>query len=193
MKVKHVVGVDEAGRGPLAGPVSVGVVVAPLALNLALKKRAIKDSKKLGEKDREQWYKWLMTERRAGRLNFATALISPQVIDKRGIVVAVNLGIKKCLKRLNLNPHECEMLLDGGLRAPIIFKIQTTIIKGDEKEALIALASIAAKVRRDKEMCRLAKKWPAYNFNIHKGYGTKAHYQALKKHGPSLIHRLTFL
>ncbi|MBP9856171.1 MAG: ribonuclease HII [Candidatus Pacebacteria bacterium] len=190
---KWLVGIDEAGRGPLAGPVSVGVVVAPSAFKTAFKKYAVKDSKKLSEKDREQWYKWLNKERREGKLNFATALVSNQIIDKQGIVPAVRLGIKRCLTRLNLEPEECEVLLDGSLKAPLIFKQQKTIIKGDETEPIIALASIAAKVRRDRYMCRLAPKYPKYNFEIHKGYGTKAHYAALKKHGLSTIHRLSFL
>ncbi len=190
---KWLVGIDEAGRGPLAGPVSVGVVVAPSAFKTVFKKYAVKDSKKLSEKDREQWYKWLNKERREGKLNFATALVSNQIIDKQGIVPAVRLGIKRCLARLNLEPEECEVLLDGSLKAPLIFKSQKTIIKGDETEPIIALASIAAKVRRDRYMCRLAAEYPKYQFEIHKGYGTKAHYAALKKHGLSTIHRLSFL
>lgn len=200
MTVKYLVGVDEAGRGPLAGPVSVGVVVAPLQFKTVFKKYAVKDSKKLTENKREEWYRWLNKERRldlsadkAGKINFATALISPEVIDKRGIVPAVKLGIKKCLKRLDLNPAECQVLLDGSLRAPAQFKNQQTIIKGDEREPIIALASIAAKVRRDRQMVKLAKIYPTYQFEVHKGYGTKAHYTALKKYGPSLIHRRTFL
>ena len=193
MTVKYLVGVDEAGRGPLAGPVSVGVVVAPLTFNMAFKKYAVKDSKKLSEKNREEWYRWLSKERRLGKINFATALISSDFIDKKGIVPAVKLGIKKCLKRLDLNPAECQVLLDGSLKAPAQFKNQQTIIKGDEREPIIALASIAAKVRRDKQMVKLAQIYPSYKFEIHKGYGTKAHYAALKKYGPSLIHRRTFL
>jgi len=193
MTVKYLVGVDEAGRGPLAGPVSVGVVVAPLTFKMVFKKYAVKDSKKLSEKNREEWYLWLSKERRLGKINFATALISSDFIDKKGIVPAVKLGIKKCLKRLDLNPAECQVLLDGSLKAPAQFKNQQTIIKGDEREPIIALASIAAKVRRDKQMVKLAQIYPSYKFEIHKGYGTKAHYAALKKYGPSLIHRRTFL
>lgn len=193
MKLKYLVGIDEAGRGPLAGPVSVGVVVAPIEFKTVFKKYAIKDSKKLSEKNRERWYKWLSKERRLGKVNFATALISHEVIDNKGIVYAVKLGIKRCLNRLNLRPSVCQVLLDGSLKAPLLFKNQTTIIRGDETVPIIALASIAAKVRRDRYMCRLAKKFPKYQFEIHKGYGTKAHYQALKKYGLSTVHRLSFL
>lgn len=193
--MKHVflVGVDEAGRGPLAGPVAVGVVVMPISFRSVLKKYRVKDSKKLTENKREGWYKWLYKERRLGKINFATALVSHKIIDKKGIVYAVKLGIRKCLNRLNLRPLRCQILLDGSLKAPAKFKNQTTLIRGDETEPIIALASIAAKVRRDRHMTRLAKKYPKYNLEVHKGYGTKAHYVALKKYGPSVIHRLSFL
>lgn len=190
---KWLVGVDEAGRGPLAGPVSVGVIVAPLNFKPVFKKYAVKDSKKLSEKNREEWYRWLVKERREGKLNFATALVDNKIIDKKGIVAAIKIGMARCLKSLDLKPTECEVLLDGSLKAPPIFKQQKTIIRGDETEPVIALASIAAKVRRDRYMCRLAKKFPAYQFEVHKGYGTKAHYAALKKNGLSTFHRLSFL
>lgn len=193
MKVKYLVGVDEAGRGPLAGPVSVGVVVVPIEYQPALKQYGVKDSKKLAEQDRERWYNWLAVERRAGRLNFATALVSSRFIDRRGIVPAVKMGISRCLRRLNLKPADCELRLDGSLRAPRAYRRQQTIIKGDEHEPIIALASIAAKVRRDRYMCRIAKTLPVYQFEIHKGYGTSRHYAALKKFGPSFIHRRSFL
>ncbi|MDO8183885.1 MAG: ribonuclease HII [bacterium] len=193
MTVKYLVGIDEAGRGPLAGPVSVGVVVAPIEFKTVFKRYAVKDSKKLTEINREKWYKWLNQERKLKKINFATALISHEVIDKRGIVPAVRLGIRRCLTRLSLKPAECQVLLDGSLKAPLIFTNQKTIIKGDERESIIALASIAAKVRRDRYMCHLAKKFPHYHFEVHKGYGTKAHYLALKKYGLSTVHRLSFL
>lgn len=124
---------------------------------------------------------------------FATALVSEQIIDTKGIVPAVRLGIKNCLQRLKLEPGACEIRLDGSLKAPRKFVFQHTIIKGDETEPVIALASIAAKVRRDRQMTRLAKLYPLYDFEIHKGYGTAAHYRALAKHGPCFIHRQTFI
>lgn len=191
--IKYLVGVDEAGRGPLAGPVSVGVVAVPLGLKTALAKYGVKDSKKLSARDREQWYKWLAKERRVRKITFVTALISSKVIDKKGIVPAVKMGIGRCFTRLKLPPRECAVLLDGSLLAPKIFKQQKTIIKGDETVPIIALASIAAKVRRDRLMVKLAKKYSGYGFEVHKGYGTAAHYRAIKKRGLSTLHRLSFL
>lgn len=187
------VGVDEAGRGPLAGPVAVGVVAVPIKLKSAIGHYAVRDSKKLSPRDRDGWYRFLIKERRLGNLCFATALVSEKIIDSRGIVPAVRLGIKNCLQRLKLEPGICEVRLDGSLRAPRRFRCQQTIIKGDETEPIIALASIAAKVRRDRRMIKLAKLYPDYNFEIHKGYGTAAHYQKLQVHGPCLIHRRTFI
>ncbi len=186
-------GIDEAGRGPWAGPVSVGVVVMPLLFKPALSKYSVKDSKKLSEKNREKWYQWLSQERHLGKINFATALVSEKFIDQKGIVPAVRLGIRRCLSRLELNPGQVKILLDGSLRAPKTFTNQQTIIRGDETEPIIALASIAAKVRRDRFMTKLAEQFPQYHFEIHKGYGTLAHYKALKKYGPSTVHRLSFL
>lgn len=177
----------------MAGPVSVGVVVMPLLFKPALSKYSVKDSKKLSEKNREQWYRWLSQERRLGQIDFATALVSEKFIDQKGIVPAVRLGIRRCLTRLNLESRTVKILLDGGLKAPRQFTNQQTIIRGDETEPIIALASIAAKVRRDRFMTRLAKQFPQYHFEIHKGYGTAAHYKSLKKYGPSTVHRLSFL
>ena len=192
-KIAYLVGVDEAGRGPLAGPVAVGVVAVPIKLKSAIRRYAVRDSKKLSPRDRDQWYRFLNQERRAGNIYFATALVSEKIIDSRGIVPAVRLGIKNCLQRLKLEPGICEIRLDGSLKAPRRFRCQQTIIKGDETEPIIALASIAAKVRRDRRMIRLAELYPEYDFEIHKGYGTAAHYQKLKIHGPCFIHRRSFL
>lgn len=188
---KFIIGIDEAGRGPLAGPVAVGAVcLKPAArLNLA----GLKDSKQLAASQREKWFAKILAWQKEGVLDFRVALVGAKLIDEAGIVPAIKLGIARCLKRLQIMPAECQVLLDGGLKAPAIYLVQKTIIKGDESESAIALASIAAKVRRDRHLTRLAKLYPAYGFEVHKGYGTKAHYQALAKHGPSKIHRQTFL
>lgn len=191
--IAYLVGVDEAGRGPLAGPVSVGVVVVPIKLQPVLKRYAVRDSKKLSPRHRGEWYRFLWRERQVGNLQFATVLVSEKIVDRHGIVPAVKRGINRSLRRLNLEPLACSILLDGGLKAPKKFAYQQTIIRGDETEPIIALASIAAKVRRDRRMAKLAKLYPGYGFEIHKGYGTAAHYQAIKKLGPSAIHRRTFL
>lgn len=195
MKPRFLIGIDEAGRGPIAGPVAVGLVAIDLE---QITKPAdwfagVKDSKKLTPKGREKWFAKLENEREAGRLAFATTLVSSRVIDERGISVAIRRGIKECLTQIKLAPSDCLVLLDGGLFAPTEYQNQTTLIKGDEKEPVIALASIAAKVIRDRWLLNLAKKYPEYGLEKHKGYGTKAHYLVLKKHGLSPIHRRSFL
>ena len=192
---KYLVGIDETGRGPLAGPVAVGVVVIMSRLSLDSDKSlgTLRDSKHLSPKKREQWFRWLRQKQESRQLKFAVSLVGEKIIDRIGIVQSINLAIKRCLKRLNLKPNQCHILLDGSLRAPQIYKNQKTIIRGDEIKPIIALASIIAKVTRDRKMIRLAKKFPNYNFEQHKGYGTKAHYRALNKHGLLPLHRRSFL
>ncbi|MEK7585000.1 MAG: ribonuclease HII [Patescibacteria group bacterium] len=187
-KKRYLVGIDEAGRGPLAGPVAVAVVVTKWKLNLK-----VRDSKKLSEKKREEWFRWLKEQKKKGRLDFVVSLVGEKIIDEQGIVPAVRTGIRRCLKRLNLDPKSCRILLDGSLSAPKIYEDQETIIRGDETVPIIALASIAAKVKRDRRLTRLAKKHPKYGFEVHKGYGTRAHYAALRRHGLSPLHRRSFL
>ncbi len=187
-KFRYLIGIDEAGRGPLAGPVAVGVVVTRIS-----KKRAkMKDSKQLTETQREAWFTKIKEAKKTGELDFAVSLVSHQVIDKKGISVAIKIGIERCLIKLKVQPSECKVLLDGSLKAPEEFLNQKTIIRGDESEPIIALASIVAKVTRDRHMVRIAKKYPNYGFEIHKGYGTIAHRRAIVTHGLSLIHRRTF-
>lgn len=181
------IGIDEAGRGPLAGPVAVGTVRVPENFDPIFFKH-IRDSKKLSEKSREEWF----AKARAHNLNFVVSLVSERIIDRKGITYAIRLATKRCLKKVGAKPSD-QIFLDGSLKAPKEFKNQKTIIGGDDKVALISMAAICAKVTRDKRMLRLAKKFPKYSFEIHKGYGTRAHYQALKKHGVSLVHRQSFL
>jgi ribonuclease HII len=114
------------------------------------------------------------------------------VIDRINISRAVEQGIRTCFKKLNLDPRYTQVKLDGLLKAPPEFKNQETIIKGDAKEKIIGLASILAKVTRDHHMVKLAEQYPLYGFEIHKGYGTKKHRDALRKHGLSETHRATF-
>jgi len=189
--MKHIVGIDEAGRGPLAGPVSVGAVRINVGFNKSFF-RGIKDSKKLSEKKREVWFELLKKKKKEGQIDFAVFLISEKIIDKKGIVHAINLGINKCLKKLKIS-KDSKIFLDGGIRAPADFIYQKTIIKGDEKVSVISMASICAKVTRDRYMVRLSKKYPKYGFDVHKGYGTLAHRQNIKKYGPSKVHRRSFL
>ena len=198
-QMRYIIGIDEAGRGPLAGPVSVAVVsVMPPRLSRTVLDSdkslgMLRDSKKLSEKKREQWLKWLKQKRKSGRLKFMASLVGEKIIDRVGIVRAVRIGIKRCLKRLDLKPEQCRVLLDGSLVAPKVYRNQKTIIRGDGKIPIIMLASIVAKVTRDRRMVKLARVYPNYNFEIHKGYGTHAHYRALHRYGLSPVHRRSFL
>ena len=190
-RMSYVIGIDEAGRGPLAGPVAVGIVKIPIGFS---KKFfiGIKDSKKLSSKDRELWFELASEARRKEEINFAVSLVSEKVIDRRGINFAINLGIKRCLASVEV-PESAQIFLDGGIKAPEKFFHQLTVVKGDEKIPVVSLASILAKVVRDRKMIRLAKKYPKFNFDIHKGYGTKMHREAILKYGLTEVHRRTFL
>lgn len=185
-KYKFIAGVDEAGRGPLAGPVCVAAIAAKVKnKNEKLKiLKGIKDSKKLSAKQREKWKEII-------RKNFEShfSLVGNKIIDKIGINKAIFLGVKRILQKFSRRPDL--VLMDGLLRAPKNYA-QKTIIKGDEKVPVISAASIIAKVARDKKMIKLHKKFPRYCFHIHKGYGTKMHYEKIKKNGLSKIHRKSF-
>jgi ribonuclease HII len=184
------VGIDEAGRGPLAGPVAVGAV--KVGANFSKKFwKGIKDSKKLSPEERDLWFTLVIEAKRRGDLDFAVSLVSEKVIDRRGITYAIGLGIKRCLDKLNVPAHT-QIFLDGSLKAPQTFVHQRTIIKGDEKIPIISCASICAKVMRDRYMTRLSKKYPLYGFHIHKGYGTLVHRRAIKKYGLVEPHRRSF-
>jgi len=152
----------------------------------------LKDSKKLSEKQREEWFEIIRAERQRGALDFSVSFVSHIMIDKRGLTWALRIATARSLARLAITPTSA-IFLDGGLSAPDHFKNQRTIIKGDEKISVIALASIVAKVTRDRLMVKLAKKYPQYGFEKHKGYGTKEHYRAISKFGLCPIHRRSFL
>ena len=186
-----VVGVDEAGRGPLAGPVAVGVAVVPRNFNWKLLP-GVGDSKKVAVTKREHVVQSARILKRQGVLNFHVTLVSHAVIDRVGISAAVRRGINECFGKLALDPRSTSVKLDGLLHAPEAFKDQETIIKGDAKEKVIGLASIVAKVTRDAHMVRIARKYSQYDFDIHKGYGTKIHREAIAKHGLSSLHRVSF-
>lgn len=185
------IGIDEAGRGPLAGPVAVGVVALPRGFDMRLL-QGVRDSKKMSELGREMWFEKLhhFALERGVRWNvqFASALY----IDTYGIVPAVRRAMARALNTLGVEEQGVRILLDGSLKAPARFATQKTIIGGDDLEPVISLASVAAKVRRDRLMLRYARAYPEYHFDEHKGYGTKDHYAALKKYGFCDIHRRTF-
>lgn len=186
---KFIIGIDEVGRGPLAGPVAVGAFCA--TPNMLKKFCLIKESKQLSTLRREEWYRRIIAL--CGKeLYFAVSFVSAEVIDKKGIVSAIRLALSRSLAKLEVSSSACRVLLDGGLKAPKKYIHQKTIIHGDAKETAIAMASVVAKVLRDRRMVRLHKKYPEYGFAAHKGYGTRAHYRALKKYGLSREHRKSF-
>ncbi|HAS85152.1 MAG TPA: ribonuclease HII [Candidatus Yonathbacteria bacterium] len=192
---KYIIGVDEVGRGPLAGPVAVGVVKFKAESQKVITKWGIgfKDSKKLSANGREAWLVKIDEAMSEGWLEYAVAFVSPSVIDKKGLSYAIRTAMEKALSEIEHDVNKTKVLLDGALHAPSHYPHQETIIKGDEKELSIALASIVAKVARDKKMVALAKKFPEYGFEKHKGYGTRAHYLAIKKNGLTKHHRRSFL
>lgn len=189
------VGIDEVGRGPIAGPVAVAsfCMVKPQVLKKYIEKGvALRDSKKLSKKAREEWYAQMRQWQKVGACDFSVVMISAKQIDKMGIAQAIRTALARSLEDLELGLR-VQVLLDGGLRAPAEYKSQKTIIKGDEKEWAIALASVVAKVTRDTYMTRMARKYPQYGFDSHVGYGTKRHYEAVESHGLCDLHRRSFL
>lgn len=191
---KLLVGVDEAGRGPLAGPIAVAVLCVRRGHREKKKLfKGIRDSKKFSERQREAWFARFKTLKRAGTINYAVAFSGAGAIDAHGIVGATKRALARALKKLVVEPDRAEILLDGSLFAPRKYMHQKTFIRGDDRIPIIAAASIIAKVLRDRKMKRLAKRYPEYGFDVHKGYGTREHYEALKKHGPCIIHRRSFL
>ena len=190
--MRYVLGVDEAGRGPLAGPVSVGVVAVVEGFDVLKEFPSVRDSKKLSEKKREHIFTQLEARVAQGDARFAVEFESAETIDTEGIVVAVRRALWRGVNALAPDAALVRIQLDGALKAPPEYA-QETIINGDELIPLISLASIAAKVSRDRLMLELAQKYPEYGFEKHKGYGTKAHYEMLKKHGLCAIHRRSFI
>lgn len=195
MNKKHIIGIDEAGRGPVAGPVSIGAVIVQDVFleDFLVCFSGVKDSKKLSPKKRELWFLQMKEAKKKGLIDFSVSLIKSGVIDNIGIAPAIRMGIQKTLSRLGHKKADTKILLDGGLKAPDCYKKQETIIRGDEKEIIIALASIVAKVSRDAHMIKIAEKFPKYIFEQHKGYGTAEHYKRIKQYGLCEIHRKSFL
>lgn len=179
---KMIAGVDEAGRGPLAGPVvAAAVIIRP---GVSIKK--VKDSKKLTAKQRIEIYNLLASH---PKVFFSIGRVSEKIIDRINIFKATKLAMKKALK--NLKKKTDFLLIDGNFSINSEIP-QKSIIKGDEKVYSCSLASIIAKVERDRIMDKMHKKYSCYGFDRHKGYGTKLHLEMLEKHGPSNIHRNSF-
>jgi len=189
--MKFLIGIDEAGRGPLAGPVSVGAMMVPTDFDFNAIK-GIRDSKKLSEKKRDALFEKFEALRDKGEISFAVALSPASVIDREGIVPAIRSALAETLRSLGAGANECEIRLDGSLSAPKEFITQSTIIRGDDTEPVISMASIVAKVLRDRHMKEIARDYPGYGFEIHKGYGTAAHIKVIRERGLSAVHRSTF-
>lgn len=179
---RAICGIDEAGRGPLAGPVCAAAVILPFGCTI----EGLDDSKKLSEKKREQLFDVICDT----ALAYAVALVDHRTIDEINILEATFLAMKTAVEGLKLPADYA--LVDGnrskGLAIP-----HECVVGGDGKSPSIAAASILAKVTRDRKMLEYAEAYPAYGLEKHKGYGTKAHYAALLEHGPSPIHRMSFL
>ena len=190
MSMKWLIGVDEAGRGPLAGPVSVGLVKVATDFDWDLIP-GVNDSKKISEKKREKIFDIVKELEKQGLIEYSVQSVSAKSIDAKGIVPAIRRSIEAGIVKLALKSEECIIKLDGGLKAPEEFP-QETIIKGDSKEKVIGLASIMAKVTRDKYMEKIDGGYPEYGFAKHKGYGTKSHIDAIRKNGFSPEHRRSY-
>jgi len=209
---RTIIAIDEAGRGPLAGPIAVAAVAAtvnhksqaPNHKQITNSKfqnfktlKNIRDSKKFSAKQRNEWFEILKEN-----FEYKVAMVGPQVIDRIGINKATQLAVARVLRKIlrntklttvrTISRNKPLVLLDGLLRAPKFYN-QQTIIRGDEKVPLISAASIIAKVYRDRKMLRLHKIFPEYCFDCHKGYGTKKHYKMIKKNGVSVLHRKSYL
>lgn len=185
------IGVDEAGRGPLAGPVAVGLVIVPSFMDIRETFPGVADSKILSEDTREEIFSLLERYAEYGVVRYCVEFASARLIDERGITYAVRRCIARGVQTLAPEPEGHHVLLDGLLRAPQHYA-QKTIIGGDASEPVISLASIAAKVKRDRLMRKLAKQYPGYGFEAHKGYATLKHYEAIKRLGLCEIHRRTY-
>lgn len=202
------IGIDEVGRGPLAGPVEVGAVLVDAHALKELKNAIqefnvpLRDSKKLSPKQREAWTEHLMKMRRKKIVYYATARVSPKIIDVLNISRAINRAAEKAIQKTIILSHSSRasvrIFSDAGIR-PDVARISgknirfNAYVRGDETIPLISLASIAAKVSRDSYMSKMAERYPGYHFDVHKGYGTKEHIRAIRRLGPSPLHRLTFL
>ncbi len=181
-KYKTIAGVDEAGRGPLAGP----VVIAAVIMDPKVRIEGLNDSKKLSESKREELYEMIINS----AIDWKIEIISPAIIDEINILQATLLGMEKAVLKLKKRPEIC--LIDGNKIPGRINKFSKAIVKGDGKFASIAAASILAKVTRDRLMKKLHKKYPDYNFKKNKGYPTKEHLAAIKKFGVISCHRKSY-
>ena len=179
---KLICGVDEAGRGPLAGPVCAAAVILPRGFVIP----GLNDSKKLTEKKREELFDIICKE----AVCYGIAFAEVEEIERLNILKATFLAMNRAVEKLGVLP---DIALVDGNRDPGLPVKTELVVKGDSKCADIAAASVLAKVTRDRLMLTLHEQYPQYSFDKHKGYGTKLHYEAIREHGPSPVHRLSFL
>lgn len=180
--IERICGVDEAGRGPLAGPVCAAAVILPRGFVI----EGLDDSKKLSEKKRDALFDVI----KESAISYGIAFATVEEIEEFNILSATMLAMNRAIAQLDPKPQLA--LIDGNRNKEIEINSQC-VVKGDSRCADIAAASILAKVTRDRYMLEMAEKYPQYHFEKHKGYGTKLHYEALREHGPSEIHRMSFL
>ena len=180
--IKIICGVDEAGRGPLAGPVCAAAVILPPNTDIP----GLNDSKKLSDKKRRELYPIIKEQ----AIAYGIAFADHNEIDEINILQATYLAMERAINQLQVKPELA--LIDGNRAKDFGIRVET-VVHGDSLSASIAAASVLAKVTRDDYMLQMAEEYPGYDFEIHKGYGTKAHYAALTAHGPSPIHRMSFL
>lgn len=180
--IKLIAGIDEAGRGPLAGPVCAAAVILPPFVDIP----GLNDSKKLSDKQRRA----LLPLIKENALAYGIAFATESEIDEINILQATYLAMQRAVSQLSVKPDL--LLIDGNRKCEFGIDAET-VVQGDSLSASIAAASVLAKVTRDDFMLEQAEKYPQYGFEVHKGYGTKAHYAALEAHGHCEIHRLTFL
>lgn len=179
---RAICGVDEAGRGPLAGPVYAAAVILPMDIEIP----GLNDSKKLSDKKRRELFPIICEK----AIAYGIAFADHSEIDEINILQATYLAMERAISKLNSN---ADFALIDGNRAKDFGLPLETVVGGDGRSASIAAASVLAKVTRDDYMLEMAATYPQYGFEVHKGYGTKAHYAALMEHGPCPIHRMTFL
>ncbi len=180
--IKLICGVDEAGRGPLAGPVCAAAVILPENIRIP----GLNDSKKLSDKRRRELFPVIKEQ----ALAYGIAFADHREIDEINILQATYLAMERAIAQLQIRPEAA--IIDGNRAKDFGLPVET-VVHGDSRSASIAAASILAKVTRDDYMLEMAKEYPGYGFEIHKGYGTKAHYSALEALGPCPIHRMSFL
>ena len=180
--IQLICGVDEAGRGPLAGPVCAAAVILPANVEIP----GLDDSKKLSDKRRRELFPVIQET----ALAYAIAFADHREIDEMNILQATFLAMERAITQLSIKPEIA--LIDGNRTKDFGLPVET-VVHGDSLSASIAAASVLAKVTRDDYMLQMAKEYPAYGFEVHKGYGTKAHYAALTDCGPCPIHRMSFL